>query len=124
MNDNATTATKVLRILQLNALNSELFHELNDAMEKSDRSQDIGAIVLTGSEKAFAAGADIKEMKDKQFAEVYRTQFLGHWTRMNNVRKPIIGAVSGYAVSPALSIYTAGLSDILCCSWAEVASWR
>ena len=67
-------------------------------MEKSDKSEDVSAIVLTGSEKAFAAGADIKEMKDKQFADVYRKQFLGHWTRMNGVRKPIIGAVSGYAV--------------------------
>jgi enoyl-CoA hydratase len=71
-------------------------------MSISDESQDIGAIVLTGSQKAFAAGADIKEMKDKQFAQVYRDQFLGHWTKMNNVRKPIIGAVSGYAVSDGL----------------------
>lgn len=68
-------------------------------MSVSDASETIGAIVLTGSEKAFAAGADIKEMKDKQFAEVYKKEFLGHWSKMNSVRKPIVGAVSGYAVS-------------------------
>lgn len=68
-------------------------------MAAIDADTSIGAIVLTGSEKAFAAGADIKEMKDKQFADVYRDQFLGHWSKMNSVRKPIIGAVSGYAVS-------------------------
>lgn len=67
-------------------------------MATIDSDDSIGAIVLTGSEKAFAAGADIKEMKDKEFAQVYKTQFLGHWTKMNSVRKPIIGAVSGYAV--------------------------
>jgi enoyl-CoA hydratase len=84
---------------QLNALNSELFTELNDAMALSDDSSEISAIVLTGSEKAFAAGADIKEMKDKQFSEVYQKKFLGNWTKMNEVKKPIIGAVSGFAVS-------------------------
>lgn len=84
---------------QLNALNQQLFTELNDAMARSDNSNEIAAIVLTGSEKAFAAGADIKEMKDKQFAEVYQTKFLGNWTKMNDVKKPIIGAVSGFAVS-------------------------
>ena len=68
-------------------------------MALSDSAENIGAIVLTGSEKAFAAGADIKEMKDKQFADVYKKTFLGHWSKMNSVGKPIIGAVSGYAVS-------------------------
>lgn len=68
-------------------------------MARSDESEEIAAIVLTGSEKAFAAGADIKEMKDKQFAEVYQKKFLGNWTKMNDVKKPIIGAVSGFAVS-------------------------
>lgn len=58
--------------------------------------------MLTGSEKAFAAGADIKEMKDKEFSAVYREEFLGHWTEMNKVRKPVVGAVSGYAVSRRL----------------------
>jgi hypothetical protein len=82
----------------LNALNSELFHELNDALERADADRSIGAIVLTGSEKAFAAGADIKEMKDKSASEAYSTNFLGHWTKINSVRKPTIAAVSGYAL--------------------------
>ena len=54
--------------------------------------------MITGSDKAFAAGADIKEMKDKEYAEVYKEDFLGHWTRISGFRKPIIAAVSGYAV--------------------------
>jgi len=82
----------------LNALNSELFSELNAALEEADNDADISAIVLTGSEKAFAAGADIKEMKDKQFADAYKSNFLVDWTRMSSIRKPIVGAVSGYAL--------------------------
>lgn len=82
----------------LNALNSALFHELNEATEDADNDPSIGAIVLTGSEKAFAAGADIKEMKDKQYADAYKTNFLGHWTKLTTIRKPIIAAVSGFAL--------------------------
>lgn len=82
----------------LNALNSALFHELNEATEIADNDPEVGAIVLTGSEKAFAAGADIKEMKDKQYADAYKTNFLGHWTKLTTVRKPIIAAVSGFAL--------------------------
>lgn len=91
---------------QLNALNSQLFHELNDAMALSDSDDGVGAIVLTGSERAFAAGADIKEMKDRTFATVYKEQFLGHWSKMNSIRKPIIGAVSGYAVGPTCALFS------------------
>lgn len=67
-----------------------------DAIALDDK---IGAVVITGSSKAFAAGADIKEMKDKTFAQVYKEDFLGHWTKMTEFRKPIVAAVSGYAVS-------------------------
>jgi enoyl-CoA hydratase len=59
----------------LNALNSALFHEINEATQAADEDDSIGAIVLTGSEKAFAAGADIKEMKDKEFASAYKSNF-------------------------------------------------
>ncbi|CAG8529586.1 6757_t:CDS:2 [Paraglomus occultum] len=83
---------------ELNALSSELFHEVNDALETYDSDSEIGAIVITGSEKAFAAGADIKEMRDKTFAEVYKTNFLGHWGRINDIKKPTIAAVNGYAL--------------------------
>ncbi|GAA5849341.1 hypothetical protein JCM5353_006743 [Sporobolomyces roseus] len=82
----------------LNALNSALFHELNSALSTFAEDDSIHSVVLTGSPKAFAAGADIKEMKDKEFAEVYKTDFLAHWTQMTKFRKPIIAAVSGYAL--------------------------
>jgi 1,4-dihydroxy-2-naphthoyl-CoA synthase len=80
-------------------LNSTLFHELNAALRTLSTDDSTGAVVLTGSDKAFAAGADIKEMKDKQFAEVYKGDFLAHWTELSSFRKPIVAAVSGYAVS-------------------------
>ncbi|KAJ3975393.1 enoyl-CoA hydratase [Lentinula raphanica] len=82
----------------LNALSTPLFLELNKALADADADQAIGAIVLTGSEKAFAAGADIKEMKDKEFSDVYKNNFLANWGEMSRLRKPVIAAVSGYAL--------------------------
>jgi enoyl-CoA hydratase len=82
----------------LNALNGPLFEELNHALETADKDESIGAMVLTGSERAFAAGADIKEMKDKNFADVYKSKFLEDWGRIKTLRKPLIAAVSGYAL--------------------------
>jgi enoyl-CoA hydratase len=81
-------------------LNSHLFTELNTALDVIATDTSIGAVVITGSPKAFAAGADIKEMKDLEFSQVYQEDFLGHWTQMTSFRKPIIAAVSGYAVRP------------------------
>ncbi|KAK9694721.1 putative enoyl-CoA hydratase, mitochondrial [Basidiobolus ranarum] len=82
----------------LNALCSELFHELNEALAIFDNNEQIGAIVLTGSEKAFAAGADIKEMRNSSYIENFQTNFLGHWTKITTIRKPIIAAVNGFAL--------------------------
>ncbi|KAF9467348.1 ClpP/crotonase-like domain-containing protein [Collybia nuda] len=82
----------------LNALCSPLFVELNQALKDLDNDASVGAVVLTGSEKAFAAGADIKEMKDKEFADAYKNRFLEDWADMTKIRKPIIAAVSGYAL--------------------------
>ncbi|GEM10418.1 enoyl-CoA hydratase [Rhodotorula toruloides] len=79
-------------------MNSTLFHELNAALRTLSIDDATGCVVLTGSDKAFAAGADIKEMKDKQFAEVYKGDFLAHWTELSGFRKPIVAAVSGYAL--------------------------
>ncbi len=82
----------------LNALNSQLVSELTDALRAFDKDDAIGAIVLTGSEKAFAAGADIKEMQNLTFAEAYGQDFLGEAEGVNAIRKPIIAAVSGYTL--------------------------
>ena len=82
----------------LNALCDALFTELNIILKEMDNDPEIGAIVLTGSEKAFAAGADIKEMKDKEFPQTYSMNMLEHWENVARVRKPIIAAVNGYAL--------------------------
>ncbi|KAG0211287.1 putative enoyl-CoA hydratase, mitochondrial [Mortierella sp. GBA30] len=82
----------------LNALCNGLFVELNQVLKELDENKEIGAIVLTGSERAFAAGADIKEMKDRNFIENYSEDFLGHWTQITKIRKPIIAAVNGFAL--------------------------
>ncbi|KAG0030127.1 putative enoyl-CoA hydratase, mitochondrial [Podila clonocystis] len=81
----------------LNALCNGLFVELNQVLKEYDNNSEIGAIVLTGSERAFAAGADIKEMKDRNFIENYTQDFLGHWVDIIKIRKPIIAAVNGFA---------------------------
>ncbi|WP_296418193.1 enoyl-CoA hydratase [Pseudooctadecabacter sp.] len=83
----------------LNALNSKLMKELSKAVAEADASDKVRCIVLTGSEKAFAAGADIKEMADKSFVDMYRQNFFGEESdRFLRVRKPIIAAVAGYAL--------------------------
>ena len=82
----------------LNALNSALLADLAAALEAFDRDSGIGAIVITGSEKAFAAGADIKEMQTLDFAEAYLGDFFSEWERVTRLRKPLIAAVAGYAL--------------------------
>ncbi|RCS25015.1 enoyl-CoA hydratase [Phyllobacterium salinisoli] len=82
----------------LNALNSALLGELNDALGVFDLDGRIGAIVITGSEKAFAAGADIKEMQSLDFVDAYMKDFIGDWEKVPRIRKPIIAAVAGYAL--------------------------
>jgi enoyl-CoA hydratase len=83
----------------LNALCDELVRELGQALDDLDSDAGIGAIVITGSEKAFAAGADIKEMKDRGFVDVLVSDFITKgWERIANVRKPVIAAVSGFAL--------------------------
>ena len=83
----------------LNALNSALLDELCTALEEADASEKVRCIIITGSEKAFAAGADISEMADKSFVEMYTQRFFEtEAQRFNNTRKPIIAAVAGYAL--------------------------
>lgn len=82
----------------MNALNSTVLGELLDACRAFDADAQIGAIVIAGSEKAFAAGADIKEMQSKTFVEAYMQDFFSGWEDFTRIRKPIIAAVSGYAL--------------------------
>ncbi len=82
----------------LNALSSPLIEDLNRALEAFEADPMIGAIVLTGSEKAFAAGADIKEMQDKSFADVFLSDFISRWENVAKTRKPVIAAVAGFAL--------------------------
>jgi enoyl-CoA hydratase len=84
---------------QLNALNDALMDELGDALYEFDQDEAIGAIVITGSEKAFAAGADIAAMKDWDYMDVYKSDYITrNWERMKTCRKPVIAAVAGYAL--------------------------
>jgi enoyl-CoA hydratase/carnithine racemase len=83
----------------MNALNNQMMDELTDALLKFDADDSIRAVVLTGSDKAFAAGADIKEMAEKSFVDVYREDFItANWEAAAKIRKPILAAVSGYAL--------------------------
>ncbi|MGC5171776.1 enoyl-CoA hydratase-related protein [Microbacterium sp. DT81.1] len=82
----------------LNALNSQVMHDIADASTRFDEDEAIGAIVVTGSERAFAAGADIKEMESKTALEMVMGDHFGGWARFAGVRTPTIAAVSGYAL--------------------------
>lgn len=83
----------------LNALNDALMDELSSALAKFDADDDIGAIIITGSEKAFAAGADIAAMASWSYMDVYKSEYITrNWDPITRVRKPIIAAVSGYAL--------------------------
>jgi enoyl-CoA hydratase len=82
----------------LNALSAGLIEDLNVALAAFEADPEIGAIVLTGSEKAFAAGADIKEMQDKTFADVFLADFISRWENVSKTRKPVIAAVAGFAL--------------------------
>ncbi len=82
----------------LNALNSTVMAELTDAFAGFAKDDAIGAIVLTGSEKAFAAGADIKEMQSLDFVDAYVNDFISGWEAIASTRKPVIAAVSGFAL--------------------------
>jgi len=82
----------------LNALCDDLMNELTLTIERAEADDQIGALVLTGSHKAFAAGADIKEMQNKQMAESFMHKFLSKWDKVSHCSKPIIAAVNGYAL--------------------------
>jgi enoyl-CoA hydratase len=81
-----------------NALNARLIGELDDALTRFEADEAIGCLVLTGSLDVFAAGADVKELRDKTAAQSYLDDFLSHWDALAQTRKPIIAAVAGYAL--------------------------
>ena len=99
----------------LNALNDQLLSELVDALENAQSNDKVRCIVLTGSEKAFAAGADISMMRHKSFVEVFSEDFFTNATdRITAIRKPIIAAVSGYALGGGCEL--AMMCDFIICS--------
>lgn len=82
----------------LNALCNQLIAELNQTLRDADANDQVSAVVITGSEKAFAAGADIKEMQQQTNVSAYKTDMLAQWADITKTRKPVIAAVNGYAL--------------------------
>ncbi|CAD8053288.1 unnamed protein product [Paramecium primaurelia] len=95
----------------MNALCDGLIKELNQVTQEIDSNPEYGSIVITGNEKAFAAGADIKEMQDKSFPQVQNIQMLASWENLTNIKKPILAAVNGYALGGGFEL--AMMCDII-----------
>ncbi|MGW4852482.1 enoyl-CoA hydratase [Streptomyces sp. NPDC004288] len=98
----------------LNALNLRVMEEVVAATEALDRDPDVGCVVITGSAKAFAAGADIKEMQPQGYMDMYLTDWFTAWDRLGNLRTPTVAAISGYALGGGCEL--AMLCDILLAS--------
>ncbi len=97
--DGAVALITLNRPEALNAFNNQMMDELTAALDGFEADNEIGCIIITGSPKAFAAGADIKEMQTKSYMEAYRQDFITrNWERVSRCRKPVIAAVSGYAL--------------------------
>jgi enoyl-CoA hydratase len=96
--DSRTALVRLNRPKQLNALNGAVMDALCDALEGLDRDEQVRAIVVTGNERAFAAGADIGEMAEASAVEMLRSNRIGQWDRVRRVSKPVIAAVSGWCL--------------------------
>ncbi|MDZ5077626.1 enoyl-CoA hydratase [Nesterenkonia sp. HG001] len=95
----------------LNALNAETMEEVVTAAVAFDADPDIGAILLSGSQKAFAAGADIKEMSEQSFTDMYAADWFRRWEELTRLRTPVVAAVSGYALGGGCEL--AMMADII-----------
>ena len=93
-----TALVRLNRPKQLNALNGAVMDALCTTLEELDRDETVRAIVVTGNERAFAAGADIGEMADATPIEMLRTNRIGQWDRIRRITKPVIAAVNGWAL--------------------------
>jgi len=110
-NDQKVGLITLNRPKALNALCNELMEEMAKALDELESDSKVAAIVLTGSERAFAAGADIKEMQDLNCSRVIGGNFLSHWNRLANCRKPTIAAVNGFALGGGCEV--AMMCDII-----------
>ncbi|OXM67158.1 MULTISPECIES: enoyl-CoA hydratase [Amycolatopsis] len=110
-NDDGIALITLDRPHALNALNATMMTELTTVATELDRDPAIGAIVLTGSDRAFAAGADIKEMQPHSFSDVYAADWFAGWDALTRVRTPLIAAVAGYALGGGCEL--AMICDIL-----------
>lgn len=98
----------------LNSLNSELMYELISEIQKYDQMKTVGCIIITGSDRVFCAGADIKEMNNKGFSEMFIENYFGYWELLSKIKTPIIAAVSGYALGGGCEL--AMMCDIIIAS--------
>src|SRR5512142_619327 len=95
---NRVGLAQINRPQQLNALNATVMEELATALEEFDRNDQVGCLVVTGDQRAFAAGADIKEMADASAIDMLKRDNIKRWDRIRQIKKPIIAAVSGYCL--------------------------
>ena len=113
--ENEVAVVRLNRPEALNALNMALLDELADALTRADQNDKVRCIIITGSEKAFAAGADIREMADKSFVDIFTgDMFTGQFEAITRVRKPVIAAVSGYALGGGCELAMA--CDFIICA--------